>query len=326
MSRRTFLFLVVLLFLLFSVAALMRSNAARPDGTIIISSVTDPKFPFLDAYALDVKTGTFAQAEPDAVSQENMYAFSADYVAVAFLGATEQEVNGVVNQHKPADPMQVYVALRNVSPGSLPSVSQARKLTNDTTVKKSFPVISDDERSVLYMQAPLGDTASSSRGVDSYTIRMFSDNKQTPLSVSGMYPQWLGSNQFYYLASDGVRLYDVAYASSTLVLPVATQPNFKLSVSHKRDMLAFSNPDSQTIFLYSILAHGLQLEPIKTINMKGFWMAYSPDDSFLGVQTVDENSAPRIIIFDTKDFAQVGQPIQLSPLMNDRLFVTAWIR
>jgi Tol biopolymer transport system component len=305
--------------------ALTQSSPAgdMPSGSILISSVTSTNLPFLDSYALNVSTSQLAMVEMSSTSQENMYEFSSDGAAITFLGTTQTLVQSMISQHKQGDPMQVYVAA--AATGTLPTVSQAEALTNDVADQKEVPVISDDGRSVLYMEIPADLIATSSPSIAGYAIHLLSDASST-LSVPGMYPQWYGLRHFYYLWSDGVRLYDIRSATSTLLIPIAAQSNFKIAVSHGGSMLAFSDPDSSTVFVYSISANGYQLTLLKSLNVNGYWMVFSPDDAYLAVQTADATGAPELLIFDTKDFAQVGGPISLSPLLNTRLFVTGWVR
>jgi hypothetical protein len=193
-------------------------------------------------------------------------------------------------------------------------------------MQKKSPTISDDGHSVLFMEIPANQAASSSLHVAEHIIRLISRNKITDLRVPGMFPQWIGDNRFYYLASDGIHLYDIARTTSTLIVPIETRPNFKLAISHDHSILAFSNPDSRRIFLYSIKGNGLQLAPLDTMTMSGFWMVFSPDDKFMAVQTTDANDAPLITIVETSHFQQVGSSIPLPALLNERLFVTSWSR
>lgn len=295
-----------------------------PGGSIVISSVTANNLPFLDTYVLNVGTGNLIMDEPDTSSQENMYSFSSNGTSVAFLGAPQTLVQKMVTQEAKGDPMQVYLGTFDPTAGTLPSVSQARGLTNDTADQKEVPVVSADGNSVLYMEIPASEAASSSPSIAGYTIHLVSDATSSTLSVAGMYPQWFGQNTFYYLGSDGVRLYNITSATSTLVIPIQAQSDFKLAVSQDDSMLAFSDPDSSTIFMYSISDNGFQLTPLKSISATGYWVVFSPDNAYIAVQSADNSGTPEMLIFDTKTFSQVGQPISLSPLLNDRLFVTAW--
>jgi WD40 repeat protein len=306
------------------IALTQSSVAEAPSGSILISSVTEPNAPFLDSYVLDVPTRQLVMVEPGTASQENMYEFSPNGTAITFLGATQALVQNMLSQHEQGDPMQVYRTTIQAT-GTLPSVSQAEALTNDVAYQKEVPVISDDGGSVLYMEIPVDQIATSSPSIAGYTIHLLSDASST-LSVPGMYPQWYGQNDFYYLGGDGVRLYDIANATSTLVIPIAAQSNFKIATSHDGSMLAFTDPDSNTVFIYSISDNGYQLTPVKGLDVNGYWTAFSPDDAYLAVQTADNNGVPELLIFDTKNFAQIGGPISLSPLLNTRLFVTDWVR
>jgi hypothetical protein len=220
--------------------------------------------------------------------------------------------------------MEVYRTTFNQTSPTPPTASQAEALTTGTTVQKSVPVISSDGRSVLYVETPVRTAATTNKGIAGHTIRLISDSSIT-LSVPGMYPQWYDTNHFYYLAKDGVRFYTISKATSTLVIPITAQSNFKLALSHDAHKLVFSDPDSQSVFIYGISGEGDRLILSNTIKVKGYWMVFSPGDLFMAVQT-DSDGAPQIALYDTQSFSQIGQPIPLSPLLNNRLFVTSWVR
>lgn len=297
--------------------------SAAPSGFIVLSSVTSESLPFLDAYVLNVQNGNLIMQEHSSVSQENMYSLSPNRAFIAFMGTTRPLVDKMIAAGTRGDPMQVYAAGFDQKTGALPSVSQARQLTYSVAEHKELPVVSNDGM-ILYVGSPINQTATSSHSTADYTIRLLTGTSSSR-SIPGMYPQWYGSNLFYYIASDGVRLYDIAQATSTLVIAKKGQSNFKLAVSHDGTMLAFLNPDAHTVFIYSLSANGLQLTPIKQISVGGYWAVFSPDDAYIAVQDVGAGGTPEILIYDTKDFAQIGAPIDLSQLLNDRLFVTGWL-
>ena len=141
-------------------------------------------------------------------------------------------------------------------------------------------------------------------------------------------PQWLFSAAFYYIAPDGIRFYDAAASTSTLIVSVPGQSNFKLSVSPDHNILAFSNPDADSVSFFTIGSNGRTLTPLKTLSIQGFWTVFSPDSKYVAVQVAEGQGGaaeePALDIFDTSSFSHVGT-VRLGDLLNDHLFVTAWL-
>ena len=70
------------------------------------------------------------------------------------------------------------------------------------------------------------------------------------------------------------------------------------------------------------------LKPLSTVDMMGFWVVFSPDNRYAAIQTAARDARgmlvnPSLVIIDTASFKTV-KTIPLNPLLNDRLFVTAW--
>jgi hypothetical protein len=321
------LLLGILIAIVIGVAALSpaQEKTSGPSGAIVLSSVSDPSLPFLDSYVLDVHSKQLTLNEPSNVSQENMYSYSPDDSKIAFLGTTQSQVQGMISNKQRGDPMQVYRATVVGSGSPFPTTEQATALTNTIADQKMAPVISNDGQSVLYTTLSANVSATTTRDTTGYSVRLIGSSRGRAVSVGGMWPQWYSSSLFYFVAPDGVRAYDISSATSTLLIPIEGQSNFKIAVSHDRHLFAFSNPDSHTVFVYAISSGGLQLKPVASIDVAGYWMVFSPDDAYMAVQTANSDTA-FMAIFDTTNFAAVGDPIPLPSLDNSRLFVTAWLQ
>lgn len=323
------LIVLVLLVVLIGIALVSTRDGASggPSGSIVISSVTDPGLPFLDNYVFDVGSRHLAKITLSDSSQENMYSFSPDARFVTFMGTTQDEVRSMIASHQHGDPMQVYYARVDNDSGPFPVTAKAQRLTQDITQQKISPVISDDGRTVLYTsRIATTSRPASDHSLNGYTIRSISDDlTSSALTINGARPQWYSNSVFFYLADDGLRAYDIVSATSTMLISTRSQLNNKIAISPDRRLLAFADPDSRTVFMYTISAHGYALTNISSINLAGYWVIFSPDGAYMAVQTAD-NGSPQLVIYDTVDFTQIGDPIQLTSLNNDRLFITAWLR
>lgn len=299
---------------------------AQSQGLIVISSVADGSFPLLDNYVLDIQQRKLVKADPSDTSQENMYSYSRVSDTTAFLGASSNDIQSQISANKHGDPMQVYVAKRDKDAYLFPTVDQATRLTNDISVQKMNPVISPGGGTIAYTSRR-ADAAStlSSTSTAGYSIVLINTEGTGSTTVPGIWPAWYSDDLFYYVASDGIRLYDIASGTSTLVIPIDGQANFKIAVSHDGGILAFSNPDSNSLFIYRISDSGLNLNPVVTESVPAYWMLFSPDDAQLAVQTAD-SAGPSMRFYDLRTFKQTGNPISLAPLDNDRLFANAWLQ
>ena len=320
---------VIVVCLLLAGAAMLFVTPAPPKesltGTILVSSTVDAASPFLETYAVRMDGTGVSQVGEDTASVGNFYSFTRDGSKTVFVGTNALQVQQEVKHEIAAgDIMQVYEAPAQA--GHIAVVGEAQQISTDHGDHKQMPAISDDGALVAYVTS-----TSSSRFVASSTIHVIRVASSTELvSMRGSAPQWLNTVAFYYVAPDGVRLYNTSNRSSTLVIPVTGQSNFKLAVSPDRLMFAFSNPDSRSVYFYQVLNNGLILQPLKTLDTLGFWTVFSPDSRYVAIQTASSSpngtlSNPSLAIYATTSFEQVDS-VSLGELLNDRLFVTAWIR
>jgi len=296
-------------------------TSQSPQGVIFVSSTDNPSASLLDTYAVAVDGSRRVVLGGTADSVGNFYTFSQDGKTAAFIGATrnrlQQFSSGVLPE---GGVMQVYRG--QLSPQGLPTPDNAEQLTASNGSSKEMPAISGDGSLIAYVVA-----SSSAHSVDDSTIHLISAQGDQAISP-GIMPQWLFNATFYYIAPDGIRLYDVGASTSTLVLSVPGQANFKISVSPDRGTLAFSNPDADSVFFFAIGSNGRTLTPVKTLSIRGFWTVFSPDSKYVAVQVAqgqgDAGGGPALDIFDADSFSQVSS-VSLGSLLNDRLFVTAWV-
>ena len=127
-----------------------------------------------------------------------------------------------------------------------------------------MPAISDDGAKVAYVVASSSLSATSSR------IHVIGSEGVAYSLFPGIDPQWFSDSAFYYIAPDGIRLYDTVTQASSLAVPIVGQGNFKLALSPNRTLLTFSNPDARHVYFYRISQNGLLLTPIGTLDILVF--------------------------------------------------------
>ena len=313
---------VAMLIVLGIIIVYLVSVGDKPYGVIFVSSSSNSTDSLLTTYAVAVNGSGPEIVGMTSTSVGDFYSFSRDKTTVAFVGTTQSRLQQFTSGQLPAGSvMQVYRA--PVTQGSVPSPNLAEQLTSSNGKAKEMPSVSDDGSLVAYVVV-----ATSSQSVDTSIIHLVGPQGDRAL-FEGIDPQWYSDTSFYYIAPDGVRLYDTAASSSILVLPVKGQSNFKLSLSPDRRILAFSDPDARAVYFYAIGTNGVTLSPLKTLNGVGFWTVFSPDSRFVAIQTAQDSGGslnnPSLVIYDSSSFTQVGT-VSLGTLLNDRLFVTAWIQ
>ncbi len=297
-------------------------GASGPSGAIFVTSTDDPQATFLETFAVNVADGSQTRVGEDGGSVGTFYSFSPDGRTVAFLGMTKDRLDAAAAQEAPVGSvMQLYRASLTQA-HMLPQPARATQLTNDDSLSKTSAMISDDGTRVLYVAAD-----SSAPPATSSTIHLVSNGNDTPLTA-GIHPRWFSDTSFYYIAQDGVRLFDTTSSKSDLVLPVDGRSNAKIGLSNDRALFAFSNPDADQVYFYRISNEGKLLKPVSTLKMRGFWVVFSPDNKYAAIQTADGDDLttlthPSLTIVDTATF-QTVDVVPLDPLLNDRLFVTAW--
>jgi hypothetical protein len=258
----------------------------------------------------------------DDVSLGNFYVFNRNASTFAFVGTTRSHLDqAIASAAAPGSVMQLYRAAVH-APYTLPLPTEAQQITNSDSPFKSELAISDSGMSVAYVASESSSASASS------SIHVVMGNSEMPV-VAGTQPQWYSDAAFYYVGADGVRLHDGALRRSTLVLPIETQGNYKIAVSPNRSLLAFSVPDSSSVFFYRISDNGLLLSLASTVMKRGYWIVFSPDSKYVAIQTATDANAggrsqPSLSIVDTSTFKDIGT-IPLTPLLNDHLFVTDWV-
>lgn len=320
--RKLFLGLLIIVLLLAGLMMLVGtqpSATAGPSGSILVSSATDAYQVLLTTYAMKADGSGHTIVGSDPASSGDRYSVSRDGTTVAFVGTTALRLQQLAQKQLLAGQvLQVYRG--TVSGGVIPSPAAAQQITNSAAPLKMLPSVSDDGALVAYASA-----SSTERSVASSTIHLIANGTDTAL-FAGTQPVWFSKTAFYYLAPDGVRLYDTAGTTSTVVLPILGQSNEKLALSPDRGTFAFVVPDAGSVYFFRISAGGAVLSPLKTLQLTGFWALFSPDSRYAAIQTADaDGSHPSIVIIDTVDFSQVST-IDLGPLLNAHLFMTAWTR
>ena len=297
-------------------------NAAGPTGTIFVTGADDPQTPFLETFAVDLADSSQTRIGEDSASVGIFYSFSLGGRNVAFIGMTKTRLDAAAaHQASVGSIMQLYEASLSED-HRLPLPTQATQISNTDALSKTSPAISDDGAQVLYVAAD-----APSPSATSSMIHLVSHGTDTPLTA-GFNPRWVSNTAFYYIAQDGVRLYDTASHQSDLVLPVDGQANVKIGLSGDKTLLAFSDPDAGQVYFYRLSNNGRLLTPVSTLKLRGFWVVFSPDSKYAAIQTAqgdDPNALthPALIVIDTATF-QTVKTVPLDPLLNDRLFVTAW--
>ena len=318
-----FTIVLVLCFIaLFMIVVIPRSGSrSQLKGVIFVSSSATASKPYLETYAVNVADGSRTVIGETSESVGDFYTFSRDASAIAFIGTTRPILAAA--QGYILDPSlvwQVYYASKT-SAHTIPLPDTAQRVSSSSALYKFDPAVSDDGSYVAYVTAT---TAPSLTSIAStvHTINL-AVGTDVPL-FAGVAPQWYSSSSFFYVSPDGIRLYDTSASSSYLVLAIHGQDNFKLSISPDRHILAFSDPDARRVFVYAIKEDGRQLRPVRSLDMLAYWIVFAPDSRYFAIQTTTQPSqSPSLVIFDSSSFTQVGS-IDLSPLLNDRLFVTSW--
>lgn len=315
---------VVVAFIGINLFFVLISPSVSLKGDIIVSSTDDPQSPFLRTYAVHTDGSGYARAGENATSTGSLYTYSSDGSSVTFVGITQESIEQALSNKIPSGRvMQIYHATRES--GRIPLVASAQQISHSDEISKKMPAISNDGAYVAYVTA----TSTDRNATSSIRLVSVASSSDTVL-FPGRMPQWFTTHSFYYIAPDGIRLYDVSVASSSLVLPMRTGSNYKIAVSPSGKIFTFSNPDAQKVYFYTIVGDGLVLAPLKTLSMTGFWVVFSPDSRYIAVQTAESSSSgelsnPSLQIYDATTF-KLAKKLTLGSLLNDRLFVTAWIQ
>lgn len=282
---------------------------------------------------LDLDAGTLIHDGMDDGSIGYEHDVSADRSQVAFIGSTkdlfEKAQQGLIPF---GEAIQVYVGSVGAD-GQLPPPDHSIAITTARTIEKRTPAISPDLTRVLYVANADGTRPSDpkARSLSTYDIHAaLADGSDTTIA-QGIAPAWLSADAFLFVAADGIREYSFAEATSSLILPDALATNSKIAVSPDGSQLAVSDPDSRTVFLFTLDTRRFpaRVGASRQIATLAFWPLFSPDGKYLAIQTADDTgngvvSDPRIDFYDLSDLHKLPDTVSLAGFDNDRLFMTSW--
>jgi hypothetical protein len=103
----------------------------------------------------------------------------------------------------------------------------------------------------------------------------------------------------------------------------------KMSVSKSGRLLAWSKPDDGKLLIYNISDTSAP-ELMRTLDVHGFWSAFSPDDTLVAIQAVDweriaDKPNPRIEIYRIVD-GELVYRVWLPGFIQTAMFLTDWVQ
>lgn len=342
--------LVVLVALAWGVFASFGSGApgASPElkGTLLISALPeggDDILPFV--YRIGTDELVYVPADrltsaPDGKAIAYMHAFSPNYAWAAFYGTTRALYDehdgdlakaGQVYRASVAGAQTVEEVVDLVRAGS--AISSA-----DAAGKRAISVNNDGE--VLYM-AHADDAEVSSGGMlaaEDWNIHHVTIAGDESVVTSGMYPRWVTDDMLAFVKNDGVYYYVVSDRAERLLWSIANPGqdavlnNSMFNVSRDGHTLVFSEPSQNRMTVVRVDDwQNPQAVALGQADVIGFWPTFSPDGSYIALQTLryaDESrtsTVPVVWFYDVASMEKVPFEAMLPGLVNDFLFLTDWI-
>ena len=260
------------------------------------------------------------------------YDFSTKSLAELPVGTSNDALR--ITSHSKADNSQVaYAAASQDGISQIFSTGEsARQLTNSSIRLKRNPEWSASGEKVAYMAERANRNETSLYKPEAWSVFVVDGEGNERYITDGAYPQWgPDDNTLLVLKSDGLHVFDIA--SSTAVRAWKARggaaTNMKIDVSRDGSKIAWSSPEDGQVLLLSVSGWSpFEASYIGKVPVHAFWVAFSPDSTYLATQSVTwdslkENPRARVEVYDTTTL-KGGKVFGLDAYDQEAMFVTDW--
>jgi hypothetical protein len=267
---------------------------------------------------------------PGSTDLAMQHSFSSNGEYATFVGAD----NGG-NTASTYVPTQVYRADLSASGSKIDFIGElqkAKSVTSGSGVVRLGPSISDNNEVVYFAHLDADTSALAAAPANEWNIHLVSSSGSDRVVASGVYPRWVGNNQFVYIKNDGLYLYSIVAGSEKKIWGskgIATM-TMHLDVSKNYQYLAWTAPKAKEVFVYEAsnwAAGEIQLKGI--VNLIATGVAFSPDNNRLVVQSPFSTGSPTGGVvesfFDLDTMKLAAPPYAIRNVNQDLTFLTDWI-
>ncbi|PIT91065.1 hypothetical protein COU17_02440 [Candidatus Kaiserbacteria bacterium CG10_big_fil_rev_8_21_14_0_10_49_17] len=261
-----------------------------------------------------------------------IYDFSTKNLEELPVGTTEDALR--ITSHSTSDSSQVAYAAASQD-GVLQIFStgeRVRQLTNSSIRLKRNPEWSLSGEKVAYMAERANRNETSLYKPEAWSVFVVDGEGNERYITDGAYPQWgPDDNTLLVLKSDGLHVFNIA--SSTAVRAWKARggaaTNMKIDVSRDGSKIAWSSPEDGQVLLLSVSSWSpFEASYIGKVPVHAFWVAFSPDSTYLATQSVTwdslkENPRARVEVYDTTTL-KGGKVFGLDAYDQEAMFVTDW--
>ncbi len=296
-------------------------------GHMLFSMIPDNASMPLGIYSYDIFTRKLSRVLVDPSAQ------TSDYNAYFSPSFSDDEKIMVFSQSKKSEGVsQIYMAS--------PDGTNLKQITRGPEIFKREPVVSPNNKLIAYIvQRTDVKEAEGAELPESWTV-FLADFAGRVIKVSnGTNPLFSPDGEkLLVLKNDGVHLFDIKDTEEIkeigLVLVTVggrASQTMKLSLSRDRNMLAWSSPSKNNLMVYKITSWDtFSVTPLKSIPVKAYWSAFSPDGTHLGIQEIrlspkTGNEYIIIVAYELKTSTLVDV-VKLNKYANEYFWFGGWVK
>jgi hypothetical protein len=213
-----------------------------------------------------------------------------------------------------------------------PELERSVRVDASSITAKQNPVISDE--GVILFNAFEGERKPASEKAEDWSIYGVI-NGEIKMFGKGFMPKWSSSDHFVYLKNDGVYVSDLDLNALQIIAAeenVEVYSNSRIDVSSDGTLLAWTLPDQNRIDIYERTEGSFVKKG--SIHERSFWAAFSPNNTFLAIQTINSMATGReldpqaqIEFYDISALQKVPElNIDLKQFDQRYMYLTEWVK
>lgn len=310
------------------IASIPKSLAQTLQATRIYLMLSEKNEAITKSFVFE--DGVFKEGD-SSVTDGLFYSYSQDGEKMVFLGipnnTQQDQVDWTTRAH-------LYSYAKSELEGPFPDILNATLVSATDLPLKQVPVISNTGK-VLFMAGGYPPHTDLPPAVEGMTIYHVVDGVSTFLT-NGYMPKWISDTEFIFFKNDGIYKASEDLSTMELLIPPPVEASVlvsnRMDISQNGNVIVWSQPNARRVTIFEKNTEGKFIE-MQTIDAKAFWVAISPDNHYLAMQTVnltasgeEDDPGAKIEFYDLQAFLKVPElEISLQDFNQLGMFMTDWV-
>jgi hypothetical protein len=308
-----------------------------PQGMLIMTvarSGVSPEQLAAAVYDLNTKKLSYLptsqpQGAPQSPTLAMEHSFSSNLNYATFVGA-----DNAAGTKSPLVPTQIFSSDLSVASSSqdfISALQHAKSVTTGSLVRLA-PSVSDKNEIVYFAHTNADPATLVKMDANQWDIHLVSTPGSDKVLTSGIYPKWVGTDQFVFLKNDGLYLYSLVSKSEKKVWASQGSTTISMSLSVSRDFhhVAWMVPAVKGVLVFQATDWSSgELQLTGPLHLMASGIAFSPDSTLLDVQSPLRagGSGGGVVetFFNVENLQLASAPYRIPDLDQKLSFLTDWV-